>query len=132
MSRQPSRALLGGTAAALSVLGALFITVLVADSGDNAYLYLAFSGGAMVVAGLPFALAALLPPGAARRWITRAALGLLALVGLLAILLLLLAVAVIPSQNYGSSTVLVSHVIGLITCIAVLGTVTMVYRRRRI
>ena len=132
MSAEPSRSLLGGTATALIVLGVFFVTVLVADSGDNAYLYLAFSGGELVAAGLPFALAALLPPGAARRLVTRVALGLFAVVGLLSLLLLLLAVGVIPSQNYPSNTVLVSHVIGLTTCIAVLGALTTAYRRRRI
>ena len=90
MSAEPSRSLLGGTATALIALGVFFVTVLLADSGDNAYLYLAFSGGGLVAAGLPFALAALLPPGAARRLVTRVALGLVAVVGLLSLLLLLL------------------------------------------
>ena len=131
MGSQPSRLLLGGTAATLIALGVFFITVLVADGGDNAYLYLAFSGGAFVVSGLPFALAALLPPGGARRLATRLSFGLLALIGILALLLLLLAVVVIPTQNYESSTVLLRHVVGLTTCMATLVVLILAYRRRR-
>jgi Kef-type K+ transport system membrane component KefB len=130
MAEHPSRALLGSSSAALVVLGALFIVVLVGDSGDNAYSYLAFVGGALIVAGLPFAAAALFRPGSIRRAVVRVALGLLALVGVLGLLLLTLSAAVIPSQNYQSDRVMISHVIGLVVLVAALGTFAAIYRRR--
>ena len=99
-----------------------FAGVLVADSGDNAYSYLFLVGGALVVAAVPFALTALLPSGETRRAFTRAALGMLALVGLLALGLLLLSVAIIPSQDYQSDTVLINHLIGLMALGEGLGT----------
>ncbi len=128
---QPSRALLAGTAAALAVLGSLFVTVLVADSNDNAYLYLAVVGGGLVLAALPFAIAALLPTGSVRRLVIRAAQVFLAFVGALGTALLLVAVAIIPSQNYGSHTVLVSHLVRLALLLAALVVLLRTYRHAR-
>ena len=106
-----------------------FAGVLVADSGDNAYIYLLLVGGAFVAAAVPFAITALLPSGASRLALTRAALGFLALVGLLALGLLLVSVAVIPSQNYQSDTVLINHLIGLLALIVVLAAHATIYYR---
>ena len=129
MTQHPSRALLGGSAAALATLGVLFTTVLVADSGDNAYSYLLLVGWALIFAAVPFAIAVLLPAGS-RRALMRAALVLLALIGLLGLALLILSVVVIPTQNYESDAVLINHLIGLIALIVTLAALAVIYRRR--
>lgn len=129
MIQQPSRARLQGTAAALAALGVLFVRVLVADSDDNAYLYLTFVGGGLVVAALPFTVAALLPTGSVRRLVVRGAQVFLALVGALGMALLLFALAIIPSQNYRSNTVLLSHIVGLIALVAASVVLWRIYRQ---
>ena len=129
MAQQPARVLLG-SAAVLAILGVVFTTVLVADDGDNAYAYLAAVGVGLIVAAAPFAMAAILPAGGGRRALTRVALGLLALVGLLGSALLALSVLVIPSQDYESDSVLWNHVIALVALVAALALFTGIYRRR--
>ncbi len=130
MSSQPDRATLGGTAAGLLLLGAFFLQVLVADSSDNAYFYLFALGMALLIAALPFVLAALMPGGAPRRMTARLALGFLSVVGLPGLVLLIFAVLLIPFQNYESSQVLVSHVLGLVLLLAALIAMIFLYRRR--
>ena len=129
MARQASRTVTGGTAAVLFVLGLFFTRVLVADAGDNAYIYLALIGGALIAVAVPFALATLLPAGGARRALVRVALGLLVVVGVLGLALLVLSVVIIPSQDYESDTVLINHLVGLMALIALLIALAAVYRR---
>lgn len=78
------------SAALVAGTGLLFMAVLVANPSDNAYLWIWLLGWLLVAIAVPFALAAMLPAGAARRWIARAAVALVWGVGLAGALLLLL------------------------------------------
>ena len=113
------------------MLGLFFTTVLVADGGDNAYAYLAAVGGALIVAAVPFVVAALLPAGSGRRVLTGITLGLLAVIGVLSLALLILSVVIIPSQNYPSDTVLFNHIVALVALAVALVVLAWLYRRSR-
>ena len=120
MESEAPRLVALATAAMLALLGVLFITLLV-DAGDNAYAFLWLAGAGLLGTSAPFFLAAAIRGERARRFVLAIARGIFAAVAILTLLGLAFAVALIPSQDYESSDVLVAHVAGLIlVAIAVL------------
>ncbi len=83
-----SRALARGSAAILVVLAIVLRTVLVRNQSDNAYLWIAIVGMALLVPAVPFALAAMLPRGAAMIWLMRVGIVLLWLLAVPGLVLL--------------------------------------------
>jgi Kef-type K+ transport system membrane component KefB len=130
MTEYSDRALLSGSAVGLLLLGLFFTTLLVADYSDNAYSYLAFIGWGLIAAAVPFAVGALVPPGRLRRLLTRTALGVIVLVGVLGLALLVLSILVIPSQSYESDRVFISHAVGLLALLGALWALKALYRGR--
>jgi hypothetical protein len=108
--------------AALGLIGlaALFTRMLVVDSGDNAYLVLWLAGAAYAGSSLPFLVAMVAIPRSVHRWALR--LGRWGVVAISALVSVLLAasVALIPSQGYETTDVLVAHVVGLGISVAIL------------
>lgn len=97
----------------LASLGILFITLLVVDANDNAYLYLWLAGAGLLATSLPFLISAAIPGQRAHRLVLAVARGLFFVVAALALLLLGFSVVLVPSQGYETSGVFVAHVIGL-------------------
>ncbi len=102
-------------AVALVALGVVFMRVLVANTSDNAYLWLALIGLLLFLPAAPFALATLLPERAGRRLVVRIGLWLLIGVAVLAGVLLIFSLAIIPSQGYDyDPRVFRNHLIGFV------------------
>src|SRR5688572_11919513 len=103
------------SALGLFAIGLLFATVLVANNQDSAYIGLWMIGGALVVSGVPYVLAAAVPAGGVRRRVLIGAVAFSALVGVLGLVILILSLVVIPSQDYADGGPLLrNHVIGLV------------------
>ena len=127
--RAPQRWLAGAVGLALGALGAVFLRLLVANDGDNAYIGLYLIGGLLVLAGMPFVLAALLP-GHGRRRTIQIAFATLWAASALAALLLLWALAVIPTQNYDyDPRVFRNHLLAFVLLVGAVTPVSFVLLR---
>lgn len=97
------------------VLALVYTNLLVVNPQDNAYLWVMTTGQMMFVVGMAWVCAAIIyrrnTPRTLVWWV---ALGLLWLVGVLGGGLLLLALAIIPSQGYADAGVLWVHVVALL------------------
>lgn len=108
----PSRAATGIRAVVLMGLALFFPAVLVRNWSDNAYIFFPLAGVALFLLSLPFAIATLLPGGRTREYVARAGVVLVWIVGGLCCLVLLRSVIPAATQ-YETSTVLISHLVGL-------------------
>jgi hypothetical protein len=120
-----------GSAAAsmllVSGLGCFLLAVLVANRSDNAYLWIALLGMLLVVAGLPFGLAAVAPFEGLRRSLTRVGLVLVWGIGAPGLLLLLIGgplyLVSTPGAFPGGAVdgrVVLNHVVGSVLLLIVL------------
>ena len=100
VQRHATRVVSGVSALALAGLTGTVTQVLVGDDTDNVYLYLFFAGLLLLLPCLAFVLATLLPGRRLHRSTTSAGLALLIVAGALGGLLLVAALAIIPSQDY--------------------------------
>ena len=114
MESEAGRLFALATGAMLALLGVLFITLLVVDAGDNAYVFLWLAGAGLLATSPPFLLAAAISRQRARRLVLAVARGIFVAVAALTLLGLAFAVVLVPSQDYESSDVLVAHVAGMI------------------
>lgn len=111
--------------------GLLFLRVLVANWSDNAYLGLAIIGVLLLVAVVPWLIAAAVSSGRPRRVAIIAALVLLSAVVILGVVILVQGLLVIPSQHYADSRILRNHVAGLSALLVTAVTVWMLVVRSR-
>ena len=119
----PGRLACGLSAVLLAGLGFVFMRVLVFDSGDNAYLYVYWVGLWLFAASLMFAIAACLPKSTIRDGVALFAFGFLLVVGVLNTALLVSGLSIIPSQDYDSNDVFMSHLYALAGLLGALGAV---------
>ena len=120
LGTDPPRWVTGGSALLLSGVATLYLKVLVADWGDNAYLWLAFIGYALFPIIVVFAVATLLPHDAFRRIVVALGVAFTFAFGVISVLALVQALIVIPSQNYRTNQVFISHLAGLVTLLPAL------------
>jgi hypothetical protein len=101
--------------ALLATLGVVFLRVLVADWGDNAYLWPALAGMGLVVAALPFALATLLPARARRAatWLGTTLVWLLLAASAVFVLPYLVATLVTSASDAPRDRAFLTHLLGL-------------------
>ena len=125
----PGRFACGLSAVLLAALGFVFMRVLVFDSGDNAYLYVYWVGFWLIAASLMFAIAACLPKSTIRDRVALFAFGFLLVVGVLNAALLISGLSIIPSQDYDSNDVFMSHLYALA---GLLGALTAVVLGQRV
>ncbi len=113
-----SRALARGSALALVFLAIVLRTVLVRNPSDNAYLWIAVVGMALLLPAVPFALAGLLPRGPATSWLMRAGIVLLWLLAVPGLVLLVigagLSVATAPPSIPMDTQVPLSHLLAFV------------------
>ena len=115
MQHRLTRGLSALSAVGLFAIGLLFALVLVANSQDNAYVGLWLIGAALVLSGIPYLVGAAVPAGQARRRTLIGALTFSALIGILGLVILVLSLVVIPTQDYAyDDRVLRNHVIALL------------------
>lgn len=98
----------------LAGLGLLFLNVLVVNGNDNAYLWVALIGNGLLLASVPFAFAAALPPGPVQRMVTRSGVVLVWLLGIFGTVLLGLGLVIVVMQRPWQAQVFVSHLAGLV------------------
>ena len=126
---QPHRLVTAASAIVLAGLGVLVLRVLVFDYGDNAYLYVLWIGLWLLAMSVPFALTTVLPEGRLRRIAALIGVGLLLFLGALNTIVLVWSLAIIPSQDYKSSDVFVSHLASLLL---LLGAVAVILTGHRL
>ena len=131
--REPSRTVTALVTFELLLLGWLFLRVLVANQGDNAYLDLGMIGLFLLLASGFFTLATLAPARRLRRVVLVVATGLLGVVALISVVLLVQALVIIPSQDYRyDPRVFGRHLIGLLVLVpALLGATLLLFHPHR-
>jgi hypothetical protein len=129
MDKRSDRLRTGSSAAVLAFVGLMFLTVLVADPGDDAYLVLLMLGGALIVSAIPYAAAALLPDGRPRRASLIGALVLSLLVGTVGTAILVCSLLAIGLGDYRYDPfVLRNHVIALGAFVAIHGALFLAFQ----
>src|ERR1051325_302327 len=101
----------------LALVGAAFLTVLVANWNDNAYIDLALIGVALVISSIPFGIAAFLNHSTVYRLAVPFGKGLIWIISALGLFILIQSLIIIPSQSYPTNRVFISHLLGLVLLI---------------
>jgi hypothetical protein len=128
-----ARALAGGSAGLLGILGVVFRSLLVENPSDNAYLWILTIGHALFLPAIVFALMPVVSHDGVRTWLLREAITLVWVLAIPAQLLLLLGVVLSVTSSQGLAPdmrVAVNHVIAIVLLAGVLYVVGYWWPRR--